>query len=50
MINPSELPIDDETQNDAQVCGCISAHQGLLHQKTKWETGDILKSQLNEAS
>jgi len=34
----------------AQMCGCISAHSGLLHQRTKRETSDALKSQLNKAS
>jgi len=34
----------------AQVCGYISAHPGLLHQKTKRETSDASKSQLNQAS
>jgi len=34
----------------AQVCGCISAHPGLTHQKTKRENSDASKSQLNQAS
>jgi len=34
----------------AQVCGCFSAHPGLPHQKTKRETSDASKSQLNQAS
>ena len=34
----------------AQVCGCISAHPGLPHQKTKRETNDASKSKLNQAS
>jgi len=32
----------------AQVCGCISAHPWLPHQKTKRETSDASKSQLNQ--
>jgi len=31
MINPPELPINDEARNEAQVCGCIT---------TKDETGN----------
>ena len=34
----------------AQVCGCIRTHTGLPHPKTKRETSDALKSQLNQAS
>jgi len=34
----------------AQVYGCISAHPGLPHQKTKQETSYASKSQLNQAS
>jgi len=34
----------------AQMCGCISAHPGLPHQKPKRETSDASKSQLNQAS
>jgi len=34
----------------AQVCGCIRAHPGLPHQKTKRETSDASKSQLNRAN
>jgi len=34
----------------AQVRVCISAHPGLPHQKTKRETSDAAKSQLNQAS
>ena len=34
---------------EAQVFGCISAHQSLQHQKTKWETSDASKRQLNQA-
>jgi len=34
----------------AQVCSYISARPGLLHQKTKRETSDASKSQLNQAS
>jgi len=34
----------------AQVCGSISAHPGLPHQKTKLETRDASKSQINQAS
>jgi len=33
----------------AQVCGCISAHPVLPHQKMKLETGDASKSQLNQS-
>ena len=34
----------------AQVWSCISAHPGLPHQKTKRETSDASKSQLNQAN
>ena len=34
----------------AQVCGCVSAHPGLPHQKTKWEARDVSKRQFNQAS
>jgi len=34
----------------AQVCGCISAHPELPHQKTRRETSDASTSQLNQAS
>ena len=34
----------------AQVWSCISAHPGLPHQKTKRETNNASKSQLNQAS
>jgi len=34
----------------AQVCACISEHVGLPHQKTKQESSDALKSQLNQTS
>jgi len=34
----------------AQVCGSISAHPGLPHQKTKLETRDASRSQINQAS
>jgi len=41
MINPSEVPIDDEARMmlmlQTQVCDCISADPGLPHQKK--ETG-----------
>jgi len=33
----------------AQVCGCISAHPGLPHQKTNRETNDASKSKQNQA-
>jgi len=42
----NQLPIDDETRNDrysillSQVCGCVSPHPELPHQKTKQETSD----------
>jgi len=36
--------------SQAQVCGSISAHPGLLHQKTKLEARDASKSQINQAS
>jgi len=34
----------------AHVCGCISAHPGLPHQKTKQETSDASKCQPIQAS
>jgi len=34
----------------AQMCGCISEHLRFPHQKTKVETSDASKSQLNEAN
>jgi len=47
MINPPELTTDDEARNDAHiarlVCGSISAHPGLPHQKTKRKTNDASK-------
>jgi len=54
MINPPELPINDQARNDAHIAstvvGCISAHPGLPHQKTKLETRDASRSQINQAS
>jgi len=56
MLNPTELPINDEARMcpaaglntealiarcaAAQVCGCISANPGLPHPKKKRETSD----------
>jgi len=47
MINPPELPINDEARIDTHIpstvvrlCGCNSANPGLPHQKTKRETSD----------
>jgi len=34
----------------AQVCGCISAHPGLSHQKLKQRTSDASIGQVNQAS
>jgi len=54
MINPPELSKIIKLKMmhilQAQVCGCISAHPGLPHQKMKRETSDASKSQLNQAS
>jgi len=52
MINRPELPTKLKMMHilQAQVCGCISAHPGLSHQKTKRETSDASKRQLNQAS
>jgi len=52
MINPLELSTKLEVMHilQAQVCGCISVQPGLLHQKTKGETSDASKNQLNQAS
>jgi len=33
----------------AQLCGCICTYAGLPYQRTKPETSDALKSQLNKA-
>jgi len=44
LINPPELPINDEARNDAQAvlhaqaCSRISAHLGFLNHKN--ETGN----------
>jgi len=32
----------------AQVCGCVSAHPGLPHQKMKRESSDASKNPLNQ--
>jgi len=52
MINPPELPkltkIEMMHILQAQLCGCISTHPGVPHQKTKRETNDASNSQLNE--
>jgi len=51
VINLPELTkLDTMHIFQAQVCGCISSHPGLSHQKTKWETSDASKSQLSQAS
>jgi len=54
MINPPELPVMTMLKMmrilQAQVCGCMSAHAGLPHQKTKRETTEASKSQLNQQS
>jgi len=55
VVNPPELPnyearTDGHAVQQAQVCGCISAHPGLPHQQTKRETCDASKSELNQSS
>jgi len=54
VIKRPELPINDEARMmhilKAQVCGYISAHPGLPQQKTKRESSDASKSELNQAS
>jgi len=52
MINPPAVPKIKKLEMmhilQAQLCGCISAHPGLSHQKTKRETSDASRSQLNK--
>jgi len=54
MINPPELLIMTKLEImhilQIQVCGCISAHQGLTLKTTKRKTSDASKCQLNQSS
>jgi len=51
MINPPKLTkLRMMHILQEKVCGCIIAHPGLPHQKTKRESSNVLKSQLNQAS
>jgi len=48
---PGNKPIADALITlQAKVCGCISAHPRLRHQKTKRETSNAWKRLLHQAS
>jgi len=46
MINPRELPVDDEARDEAH---CKHRWATVLAQKTKRETSDASYNQLNQA-
>jgi len=53
--NPPELPVIMKKFEmmhilQAQVCGCIRERPGMPHQKSKRETSDASKSQVDQAS